>query len=641
MVERRAAEQMRSEMTATAVGPKQFFGMRALSDTRLCALDFAFCVSAVGPVAQRNGVRKRVVADPMAGRTGLLHHEGRRGVVEIPSDHEERRGNLRLSQDVEHALGDTGRRPVVKAERDPSDTHMTYPTFSEATAIRVTVALGMQKSYRITRRRIPSDHKGNRAGQSVWGIVNMRTRQTPRFPARAALVLLSLGFLAAPALSAERSAGQGLSDELTRQEIAEWHDKLYQSTNALNAPGGGSSGLRGWAMMALAMYEASNTIDRAYSAYAVQAASVPAAIDLKMASRRVAVAKAAQTVLDGLFAPPPSQPTSTLAHLRRFAHASEFAIHTAALDPTSPAYINGVALGRFIGEQILKKRADDGHPAADTKVVNGTRWNEYQYGLNYFPNEPQASGYINVRPFGVAAFGLAGGAVTFVVPPLAAESAEFKTQWDELYRYGTSDPARSARTAETDATARFHDGNFGSQIGNTIDILASADIGESGTDLLRIIALTAMSAHDAHANHWFWKYHYRFGRPITQYRQVPSDAPNGLGALHDDAWQPVLTTSQNPEYPSGHAARTGALTASFRKAFGDKLTFRTISFSDPSAPARTYTSFTAFQDEVMISRTYGGVHWRHSGPAGRDMAERVTDYIWSHYLLEVTAANGR
>ena len=34
----------------------------------------------------------------------------------------------------------------------------------------------------------------------------------------------------------------------------------------------------------------------------------------------------------------------------------------------------------------------------------------------------------------------------------------------------------------------------------------------------------------------------------------------------------------------------------------------------------------------MVSRTYGGVHWRHSGPAGRDMAQRVTDYIWSHYL---------
>jgi hypothetical protein len=276
--------------------------------------------------------------------------------------------------------------------------------------------------------------KPNCAGQSVSGDSKMRTLQTAGSLARAAVVLLGLGFTTGIATAAERNAGGSLpGDDLTRYEIAAWHDKLYESTNALNAPGGGSSGLRGWAMMALAMFEASNTID----------------------------------------------------------------------------------------------------------------------------------------------------------------------------------------------------------------VLTSADIREGGTDLLRIIALTAMSTHDAHANHSFWKYHYRFGRPITQYRQVPADQPNGLGTLHDDAWLPILTTSPNPEYPSGHAARTAGLTASFRKAFGDNVTFRTISFSDPAAPPRTYTSFTALQDEVMISRTYGGVHWRHSGPAGRDMAQRVTDYIWSNYLQKIAATDAR
>lgn len=467
-------------------------------------------------------------------------------------------------------------------------------------------------------------------------VFRLRNLAKKRSLARIAAVLLSLGFGTGVALAAERNADNSLlKDDLTRYEIAEWHDKLYESTNALNAPGGGSSALRGWAMMALAMFEASNTIDRTYAVYAVPAAAIPPAIDLDVASKRVAVAKAAQIVLDGLFAPPPSQPSNPLAHLRRFAHATQFAIHTSAFDPTSAAYTNGVALGSFIGHKILASRADDGHPAADPKVVNGTSWDQYQYGVPYFPNEPQASGYPSVRPFGLRAFGLAGGDVTYVVPPLGKDSAAFRAQWEELYRYGTSNTASSARTTETDAIARFHDGNFGSQIGNTIDILTSADIRETSTDLLRIIALTAMSTHDAHANHWFWKYHYRFGRPITQYRQVPQDEPNGLGALHDDAWQPVLTTSANPEYPSGHAARTGALTASYRKAFGDNLTFRTISFSDPGAPSRTYTSFTALQDEVMISRTYGGVHWRHSGPPGRDMAQRVTDYIWSHYLQKI------
>jgi hypothetical protein len=313
-------------------------------------------------------------------------------------------------------------------------------------------------------------------------VFRLRNPAKKRSLARVAAVLLSLGFGTGIAVAAERNADNGLlRDDLTRYEIAEWHDKLYESTNALNSPGGGSSGLRGWAMMALAMFEASNTIDRIYAPYAVSPASIPDGIDLKIASRRVAVAKAAQVVLDGLFAPPPSQPKNALAHLRRFAHASEFAIHTAAFDPASPAYVNGVALGNFVGQEMLKNRADDGHPPADTKVVNGTDWNQYQYGLPYFPDPPQSSGYTSVRPFGVAAFGLAGGDVTFVVPPLDPDSPEFKAQWEELYRYGTSNSSRSARTAETDATARFHDGNFGSQIGNTIDILASADIRQTGT----------------------------------------------------------------------------------------------------------------------------------------------------------------
>ena len=102
----------------------------------------------------------------------------------------------------------------------------------------------------------------------------------------------------------------------------------------------------------------------------------------------------------------------------------------------------------------------------------------------------------------------------------------------------------------------------------------------------------------------------------------------------------ALATNQNPEHPSGHASRTNALTASFREALGDDVTFRTISFSQPAAPARTYASFTEFQEEVMLSRTYGGVHWRHSGFAGRDMAQRVTAYVWSHLLLPIAGRGG-
>src|SRR3974390_1721163 len=120
-----------------------------------------------------------------------------------------------------------------------------------------------------------------------------------RLATRAVVILLCLGFASttAPAAGRHRHNSPPRAG-LTRNEIAEWHEKLYESTNALNSPGGGSSGLRGWAMMALAMFEASTAIDRTYSTYAVPASSVPGEIDLKIASKRVAVARAAQVVLD-------------------------------------------------------------------------------------------------------------------------------------------------------------------------------------------------------------------------------------------------------------------------------------------------------------------------------------------------------
>jgi hypothetical protein len=423
----------------------------------------------------------------------------------------------------------------------------------------------------------------------------------------------------------------------------QWHALLYESTNALGAPGGGSSALRGWAMMSLAMFEAANAIAQRYTPYLADS-DVLSAVDRQSALPRVAVARAAQVVLDGLFAPPPADPNNSLGPFRRYAHASQFHIQTAAFDRLDPGYVNGVALGDAVGQGMLAVRQDDGHPPPNPFVVNGSEWYQYQYGLPYFPGTAQATGYPQVRPFGVPAFGFEGGDITWVEPPLQPGTGEFEAQWEETFGFGTSDPERSTRTEDTDAVALFHDGNFGSQIGDTIDILSSAPVetlSVGSTDLLRVVALTAISCNDAHSNHWFWKYHYLLGRPITQYRQVPLAEPGGLGEQRDEAWggtEMVLRTNQNPEHPSGHASRTNALTASFRAAFGDKVTFRTISFSQPAAPARVYSSFTHFENEVMASRTYGGVHWRESGVAGRDMAQRVQAYVWSHWLLPVADA---
>jgi hypothetical protein len=110
-----------------AVRSKQFFRMGEFSDALLRAFDLVDGVSKLRPVAQGNRMRKRVIADPVARRMGLLHQAGRGAVIEFPSDDEERRKDFRPSQEVEHALGNTRRRAVVKGERDASFGQPTAP----------------------------------------------------------------------------------------------------------------------------------------------------------------------------------------------------------------------------------------------------------------------------------------------------------------------------------------------------------------------------------------------------------------------------------------------------------------------------------------------------------------------------------
>jgi hypothetical protein len=65
-------------------------------------------------------------------------------------------------------------------------------------------------------------------------------------------------------------AQQQQQQQPSREEVIQWHNTLYESTNVLGAPGGGSSALRGWAMVAIAMFEASNAVEQRYTPYLQQ-----------------------------------------------------------------------------------------------------------------------------------------------------------------------------------------------------------------------------------------------------------------------------------------------------------------------------------------------------------------------------------
>jgi hypothetical protein len=451
------------------------------------------------------------------------------------------------------------------------------------------------------------------------------------------IALVAILAFSAVLASSEPRACSG--KKLTRERIIEWHDKIYSTTNVLGAPGGGASGLRAWAMVVTAMYDAANLAeDSEYESY-LDLSGIPSSINANKAEPLAAAAKAAEVVLNGLI------PASTAANVRdmlRFSHLSQLSVHLGALGDTAKK-ANGIALGEFVGQRMLANRTNDGHPpnncnnwpnpataACPNSVVNSTLWYKYSYGQSYFPGAPNSPGYPQVRPFAIPSYAHS----LFTVPPQPAPgTAQHLSDFGETFGFGTSDPSLSTRTAETTNIALFHDGNFGSQVGWAMDYVSSSGIDIDGVELLRVLALAAISSHDAHAAHWLYKYTHLNGRPIVAYRTVTPGSPAHI--YQDAAWTPVLTTSQTPEHPSGHSARSGGACFAFIKALGDippNGSFRTISYSQPQQGARTYNSISEFYQEVHNSRVYGGVHWRSALIAGQDLAEQVTDYVFATIL---------
>jgi hypothetical protein len=62
-------------------------------------------------------MRQRVIADPVTGRMRLAHQRGSAGIGELVADDEEGRCDALAREEIEHAGGDAGGRPIVEGER--------------------------------------------------------------------------------------------------------------------------------------------------------------------------------------------------------------------------------------------------------------------------------------------------------------------------------------------------------------------------------------------------------------------------------------------------------------------------------------------------------------------------------------------
>jgi hypothetical protein len=351
------------------------------------------------------------------------------------------------------------------------------------------------------------------------------------------------------------------------------------------------------AMVALAMFEAANAIEKTYPSY-VGLAPVPTATDAD-----VAVASAATAVLSALY--PEDAPV--------FANAFAKSVATENRD------------GEFAAAQRL------GREAAEAAMRRGQTLESAR--LTPFRTTTPPGAYIPegtpslITDFDLALkpWALESTDAARAGPPPPLTSASYARDLNEVRRLGAkTDHARS--DAETEA-ARFW---FLIDMNPILRQIADAP-GRSASKNARLYAMFYMATDDAWTASGDAKTHYQLWRPITAIRSADRDGNDRTD--RDPYWEPFLPTPPHPEYPCAHCVQAAAQAVILEAELGDaSRSFLIASSTLPGAEPRRVTS-RDYVEQTSLSRIYAGAHYRFSNDAGEDTGKAVGEAVlrrWSY-----------
>src|ERR1700684_1522282 len=96
----------------------------------------------------------------------------------------------------------------------------------------------------------------------------------------------------------------------------------------------------------------------------------------------------------------------------------------------------------------------------------------------------------------------------------------------------------------------------------------------------------------------------------------------------DATWEPVDLTPLHPEYPCAHCILSGAVTTVIQKVIGTP-DIPEVSITSPTAPGSVhkFTNVNAIADEISSARIYAGFHYRNSTEVGREMGQKIGEYV--------------
>jgi hypothetical protein len=396
--------------------------------------------------------------------------------------------------------------------------------------------------------------------------------------------------------------------------IIEWN-QILQTT----IPTAGALAPRYYAMLHIAMFDAVNSIDKAYTPYHARVRAH------RGVSAEAAAAQAAHDVL--VFLIPQAEPTFNKA-LR--AQLKKIPSWRAAA---------GALVGRKVAKQIIAWRQNDGEvnptpPAYVLPPLPGL-WQPTPpaFAVASFPH------FRDVEPFALLT------ATQYLPdPPPTLTSDEYAADFEEVRRIGALNSAE--RTAEQTQTARLF-----ASIGNSTVHFAmwnsiASDFARSQywslVDTARLFALLNASIHDGVQTSHASKFVYGLWRPVTAIQRADEDLnPQTAG---DTAWSPLLTTPPYPSHASNQACVGTSAARALARAFdSDAMPFSVTWIGTAGNPdvTRSYGSFSQLADEQARSRVYAGIHFTFELTASDESCVQVADYVADNYMLPRRAYGDR
>jgi hypothetical protein len=403
-------------------------------------------------------------------------------------------------------------------------------------------------------------------------------------------------------------------------EVSHWNTIGQAETVPLRPTAHGEA--RGMAMVAGAMYDAVNAIDRGHQPYLIDLDDVGAP---SWASEDAAAATAAYRVLLAI--------TPDARHPFIQADYDD----TLALLGGGPDVVAGVAAGEAAASAMIAFRQGDGFAVPFTPTI-GTGAGEWRpMGWPSAPVYDPDAWVRNLKPFLIESpsqFRADGP------PPLG--SAQYTEDFNEVKELGAVNS--TTRTDDQTKAAVFWQ-YAPIAFWNPLARNLAARHGLDRAAQARLYAEIDLAGADAPIACWDSKYQYMFWRPRAAVREADTDG--NPATIADPSWEPLftpatqttpaLTTPPFPSYPSGHSCLTSAVVNTLIDYFGDRIPdgFDLVSgrsLNGQPIPPRHFERLSSVLKEVIDARVWGGIHFRTDDTHGAVIGKKVEHWMLKRYF---------